>query len=128
MSFDVKPEIMKAINGTNDQAMRTVLTLILGVFESISEKLDKVLGDEKEMRKTVLNGHADSHDGHHEWVEKRIKRDHEIEALVAWARKRKKQEEDDEQSGRKIRDGLLEKIIFAAILSVVSFVAGRGSF
>ncbi len=126
MGFEVKDDIMKAINGTDDQAMRTVFMLMLGLFEAFNDKLDKVLGDEIAMREAVLNGHAPVHHSHHEWVERRIKRDPEIDSIVAWAIAKKKQEEEDQQSGRKIRDGLIEKIIFAAVVGAFGFFVGRG--
>lgn len=127
-SFDVKSEILKAINGTNEPAMRTVLMLMLGLFESVNEKLDAVLSDEAAMRTAVLNGHESVHHGHHEWIERRIKRDPEIEAIVAWAIARKASEEQSIQSGRKIREGVIEKIIAAILIGSASFFVGRGGF
>lgn len=126
MAFNVKDEIMKAINGTNDPSMRTVFMIMLGLFESFNDKLDKVLGDEKAMREAVLNGHEPVHHTHHEWLEKRIKRDPEIELLLAWVITAKKRDEENAQSGRKIRDGLIEKVIWAALAGAVMFVLGRG--
>lgn len=126
MGFNVKDDIMKAINGTDDPAMRTVFMLMLGLFESFNEKLDKVLGDEKAMREAVLNGHEPVHHSHHEWIDRQIKRENEIDAIVAWATAAKKRDEENEQSGRKIRDGLIEKILWAALAGAVMFVLGRG--
>lgn len=126
MGFNVKDDIMKAINGTDDPAMRTVFMLMLGLFESFNEKLDKVLGDEKAMREAVLNGHEPVHHAHHEWLEKRIKRDPEIELLLPWVITAKKRDEENAQSGRKIRDGLIEKVIWAALAGSVMFILGRG--
>ena len=126
MAFNVKDEIMKAINGTNDPSMRTVFMIMLGLFESFNDKLDKVLGDEKAMREAVLNGHEPVHHTHHEWLEKRIKRDPEIELLLAWVITAKKRDEENAQSGRKIRDGLIEKVLWSALAGAVMFVLGRG--
>lgn len=126
--FDVKSEILKAINGTNEPAMRTVLMLMLGLFESVNEKLDAVLSDEAAMRTAVLNGHEPVHHGHHEWLDRRIKREPEIESLVAWAIARKASEEQSIQSGRKIREGVIEKIIAAILIGSASFFVGRGGF
>lgn len=126
MAFNVKDEIMKAINGTNDPSMRTVFMIMLGLFESFNDKLDEVLGDEKAMRAAVLNGHEPVHHTHHEWLEKRIKRDPEIELLLAWVITAKKRDEENAQSGRKIRDGLTEKVIWAALAGSVMFILGRG--
>lgn len=125
MGFNVKEDIMKAINGTDDPAMRTVFMLMLGLFEAFNEKLDKVLGDEKAMRDAVLNGHEPVHHSHHEWIDRQMKRDPEIDAIVAWATAAKKREEEDAKSGRKIRDGLIEKTLWAA-LCIAAFVLGRG--
>lgn len=127
-SFDVKSEILKAINGTNEPAMRTVLMLMLGLFESVNEKLDAVLSDEAAMRTAVLSGHEPVHHEHHEWLDRRIKRDPEIEAIVAWAIARKASEEQSIQSGRKIREGVIEKIIAAILIGSASFFVGRGGF
>lgn len=126
MAFNVKDEIMKAINGTNDPSMRTVFMIMLGLFESFNDKLDEVLGDEKAMRAAVLNGYEPVHHTHHEWLEKRIKRDPEIELLLAWVITAKKRDEENAQSGRKIRDGLIEKVIWAALAGSVMFILGRG--
>ncbi len=126
MGFNVKDDIMKAINGTDDPAMRTVFMLMLGLFESFNEKLDKVLGDEKAMREAVLNGHEPVHHSHHEWIDRQIKRENEIDAIVAWATAAKKRDEENEQSGRKIRDGLIEKILWAVLAGAVMFGLGRG--
>lgn len=123
--FDVKGEILKAINGTNDPAMRTVLMLMLGLFEAVDEKLDAVRRDEAAIRNAALNGHAPVHHDHHEWIERRIKRDPEIETIVAWANARRLVEEQAIASSRKIRDGVVEKIITALVIGAVSFVAGR---
>lgn len=123
--FDVKGEILKAINGTNDPAMRTVLMLMLGLFEAVDEKLDAVRRDEAAIRIAALNGHAPVHHDHHEWLDRRIKRDPEIEAIVAWANARRLVEEQAIASNRKIRDGVVEKIITALVIGSISFVAGR---
>jgi len=125
MAFNVKDGIMDAINGTDDPKMRTVFMLMLGLFESFNDKLDEVIGDEKAMREAVLNGHEPVHHAHHEWVEKRIKRDSEIEAIVAWATIKKKQDDENQNSSRKIRDGLIEKIIFASLGGALAFLAQR---
>ena len=84
MSFDAKSGILKAINETNDPAMRTVLMLLLGVFEEIVEKMDAFVNNEAEIRNMVLNGHTDVHHKHHEWIEERLRRDDEVQELISW--------------------------------------------
>lgn len=127
MSFSAKTEILSAIAKTDDPAMKTVLLLLLGVFEEIGAKIDNVLFNERALRETVLNGHEPVHHKHHEWLEDRIARDGEIEHLIDWIKEQKAEQDENRKSGRKIRDGLIEKILAAVILGAVSFLIGRGS-
>lgn len=109
MSFDAKEEILKAIADTGDKTLKTILLLLLGVLEELGSKIDAIGSDERALREVVLNGHEEVHHGHHEWVAKKIK-----------------QEEDDannaEASKRKIRDGLIEKLLWLALVAL----AGSG--
>lgn len=109
MSFDAKEEILKAIADTGDKTLKTILLLLLGVLEELGTKIDAMGSDERALREVVLNGHEEVHHGHHEWVAKKIK-----------------QEEDDEKnaaaSKRKIRDGLIEKILWLVLVAL----AGSG--
>lgn len=109
MSFDAKSEILKAIADTGDKNLKTILLLLLGVLEELGTKIDAMGSDERALREVVLNGHEEVHHGHHEWVAKKIK-----------------QEEDDEKnaaaSKRKIRDGLIEKILWLVLVAL----AGSG--
>lgn len=109
MSFDAKSEILKAIADTGDKNLKTILLLLLGVLEELGAKIDAIGSDERALREVVLNGHEEVHHGHHEWVAKKIQ-----------------QEEDDaknaESSKRKIRDGLIEKLLWLALVAL----AGSG--
>lgn len=76
-TFNVKSSIMAALEETEDKAMRTILLLLLGVFEHVggeltglNSKLDAILADERALKDKVLNGHAGNHDADHEWVQK----------------------------------------------------------
>lgn len=124
MSFNAKSEILSAIAKTDDPAMKTVLLLLLGVFEEIGSKIDNILGNERALRETVLNGHEPVHHHHHEWLSERIKRDDHIEKIIEWVDQKCQEEADDKASGRKIRDGVMEKIIGAAIVAGISFLIG----
>lgn len=64
--------IVDAIAESDDPKLKVVLRLLLTVVEEIGEKIDTVLADERGLRDVVLNGHADVHHAHHEWLAKRI--------------------------------------------------------
>lgn len=124
MSFNAKSEILSAIAKTDDPAMKTVLLLLLGVFEEIGSKIDSILGNERLLRETVLNGHEPVHHHHHEWLSERIKRDDHIEKIIEWVDTKRQEEADAKSSERKIRDGVLEKVIGTAIVAAGSFLLG----
>lgn len=128
MSFDAKTGILKAINETNDPAMKTVLLLLLGVFEEIGNKIDSVLSNEQALRATVLNGHEPVHHKHHEWLDDRIARDKEIEGLIDWVKAKKDSEADNATSGRKIRDELIAKVLGWGLAGVIGLAAGKAGF
>lgn len=99
MSFDAKSEILKAIADTGDKNLKTILLLLLGVLEELGTKIDAMGSDERALREVVLNGHEEVHHGHHEWVAKKIKQE-EADA------------ENAKASKRKIRDGMIEKLLW----------------
>lgn len=101
----IKQQIVANIASTDDAHMKTVLLLMLGILEEIGGKIDAVLADEKSLRETVLNGHALVHDDDHEWI--KVQRAKEAEAS---------------QSSRKIRDGLIEKILWAALAAAIAWM------
>ena len=103
MSFDAKSGILRAINETNDPAMKTVLLLMLGVFEEIGGKIDSVLKNERVLRETVLNGHTDSHHSHHEWVAAKMI-----------------QEKEAEEDARKVKVGLTEKVLGYLVVAALA--------
>lgn len=101
----VKQQIMTAIAGTDDAHLKTVLILMLGILEEIGGKIDAVLADEKTLRDAVLNGHAAVHDDDHEWI--KVQRAKEVE---------------DKESSRKIRDGIIEKVLWAALAAIAVWI------
>lgn len=121
MSFDAKSGILKAINETADASLRTVLLLMLAVFEELGGKLDNVLQNEDSLRHTVLNGHAANHHRDHEWLDRRIQRDAQIEVIVGWAESKIIKERQDEEDARKVKVDVVGKVfgyIAVAALSV----------
>lgn len=91
-SFNVKSSIMAALEETEDKAMRTILLLLLGVFEhvggelsGVNSKLDAILADERALKDKVLNGHADTHDDDHDWLHEYRGTVARRESVCAWA-------------------------------------------
>ena len=124
MSFSAKSEILSAIAKTDDPAMKTVLLLMLGVFEEIGGKIDSVLKNEQVLRQTVLNGHAVNHDRDHEWLDRRIKRDEKMDLIIGWAENKIIKEREAEEDHRKMKVGLFEKIIGGVLLAAIIGSAG----
>lgn len=121
MANDAKTEILAAIGNTNDANMRTVLLLILVVLDEIGAKIDALRSDEQGLREAVLNGHSAVHDAHHEWLAKRIAAGN-CESTCAWVAKKIQGEAEDAKSSRKIRDGIIERGLWAVlVLSAATF-------
>jgi len=108
MASGVRQQILSAIDKVEDAASRTILLLMLQVVEEIGGKIDAVLADEKSLREAVLNGHTEQHDAHHEWVAAKIA-----------------EERDDKTSRRRIRDGLLEKALWAGVVFAAGAMAAK---
>jgi hypothetical protein len=108
MASPVKQQILSAIDKVEDAASRTILLLMLQVVEEIGGKIDAILADEKSLREAVLNGHTEQHDAHHEWVAAKIL-----------------EEDQDKGSRRRIREGIVEKAIWAAILFTAGALASK---
>lgn len=109
MAEPVRDQILTAIGTTNSPELKTVLLLLLAVLEDIGGKLDMMRNDEKGLREAVLNGHQDVHHAHHEWISGKMQE--EINDAAA-----------EKASHRKIRDGLIEKAVWVALVAV----AGSG--
>lgn len=128
MSFDAKSGILKAINETNDPAMKTVLLLLLGVFEEIGAKIDNFVKNEQSLRDMVLNGHEPVHHTHHEWLEHRIAREEEIRGMMIWIKNKMREETLNKESGRKIRDGVVLEIFKYLVIGGLGLLAGSRFF
>ncbi len=115
MANEVKVEILAAIGKTDDMNMKTVLLLLLAVLDDIGSKIDALRSDEQGLREAVLNGHSAVHDAHHEWLSRRIAAGN-CESTCAWVEKRIAEEKNDLASTRKIRDGLIERGLWAILV------------
>lgn len=98
MSDSIRHRIIAAIADTDDPNLKTVLLLMLGVLEEIGGRLDALRADEAGLRAAVLNGHTEVHEAHHDWVARKMA-----------------EEASDQDSRRKIRDGIIQNILWALI-------------
>lgn len=135
MAFELKSEILAQISKTQDENMRIVLLLLLGVLEAgaegmrqiadsgaegvqrIAAKIDELRNDEDALRKAVLNGIAATHEDDHHWVAQHRKdvADYDAmmiraEPLIKWVEQRVK----DEQTAKDNRKSLVQRALEAA--------------
>lgn len=104
----VKSQIMSAISSAEDAHMKTVLLLMLMVIDEIGGKIDVILQDEGALRHAVLNGHSDQHEAHHDWITVQITK-----------------EAEDNKSKRKIGEGIIEKVLYSAIVFAGGLMASK---
>ena len=116
MSFDVASELKAKIAKENDEDRRTILLLLLGVFEAtnagidkISKKIDSLLSDEQSLRQAVLNGHEGVHHGHHEWIAAKIKSEADAEI-------------DAKTDKREARSTAIRLVVTAAASSLMTII------
>ena len=107
-AFNVRSEILSGIAKTEDQTVKSLLLLMLGVLEEIGGKIDSVISDERSLRETVLNGHSDVHPKHHEWIAEKMQA-----------------EEKNSGSFRKISECLVQNALWIAISSAVTYLLVR---
>jgi hypothetical protein len=91
-TVDPRGEIMAQIAIANDETQRNFLILLLGIldqqtaqYEMLNHKLDAILSDEKAIRNTVLNGHADTHHDDHDYVKEMRAFKQQRKAIDTWA-------------------------------------------
>jgi hypothetical protein len=134
-SSALKNEILNALGQVSDPSHRVVLTLLIRVMDEISGKLDRVLSDEDKIKHIVLNGHSTEHDAHHDWVANQIayeisnpqmielaKDRHRHGGYCDYASRKKKEEDASIDSSRKIKNGVIERIIWAVIMMIVGAI------
>ena len=107
-TFNVRSEILSGIAKTEDQTVKSLLLLMLGVLEEIGGKIDSVISDERSLRETVLNGHSDVHPKHHEWIAEKMQA-----------------EEKNSGSFRKISEGLVQNALWIGLSSAVTYLLVR---
>lgn len=122
MPTTIKQDIMAAIGRTDDPTMKAVLLLLLGVLEEIGGKIDAMRADEVGLREAVLNGHAEDHNKHHEWIAKQIESD--CADVCDWARNKKAEEEEAAKEARIDRRSARDAAIRQVVTILCSFAAG----
>lgn len=137
----LESDLIKALSEVNDPAQRMVLGLLLRTQKEISNKLDTVLADESKIRQIVLNGHTEDHHDHHVWLEGHLRNDvvikavntvHDETGLCYFARAELERQKENKSSTRKIRDALIQNLIWGALvfvggaLSSYAFLALKG--
>lgn len=125
MGFDAKAGILKAINETNDPSLKTVLLLLLGVFEEIADKIDNVLTNEDALRSTVLNGYEPVHHEHHKWIADRITKDEDVKTKMSWINVKMAEEERNKETKRKATDTMVIELVKIATVSIGSIAAAK---
>lgn len=118
MSQSAKDGIMAAIAKASNPDMMAVLLLLLTVLEEIGGKIDAMRADEVGLREAVLNGHASSHDKHHEWVEERIQSN--CATACSWAEQKMQAEKTTEDNAKKdisiAREAFIRQLVGALVL------------
>ena len=100
MSEGMKKNIQAAIAATNDQNLRSLLLLLLGVLEEIGDKLDALVADDK---------HRDDHD----WIE--ALRQSKLAEACSWAEQKMIEERRDNRELRKMQWDIRSTLITTAI-------------
>lgn len=119
--FDVRSEILRAIGKTNDEQMKMVLLLMLGVLEEIGGKIDEFLRDEKTLRDKVLNGHEPQHHAHHDYVAKCI--ENKFLDDCEWVKRKRKEEEEAEDNKKTLKQQFWEAVVNQAGSIIVVAIA-----
>lgn len=138
---NLRAELRAAIAETDDAHTRALLLLMQGLyditatgFQTLNDKIDSVLNNEKELREKVLNGHAPDFDETmkwvkgemlfsprqkhiNRWVEERMQNNGYCDYAAGKMRQEEKEEADAADSKRRIRDGVIEKILIGVISS-----------
>ena len=137
--FNVRAEILSKIAETRDDTLRTILLLLLGVLDEIGSKIDNVMKDDATIKKLVLEHHAESHAGHHDYLNGKIINDPRIQQMIAralpaleWAEAKQIEErqlaKDNKGSLRHIIETLIAQAVPMLIAATLAGLAVKGWF
>lgn len=136
--LNLKRDMLEALSTVQDPGQRIVLMLLLRSMDNISSKLDRVLSDEAKIKHIVLNGYSDQHDAHHRFIEEQLAKKEDSVSVVNFVKQRNalggycdyasrklEEEKDIKISKRKIGEGVLEKLIAAALIFIAGVVSSN---
>jgi ATP-dependent Lon protease len=154
---NLRAELRAAIAETDDAHTRALLLLMQGLyditaagfqqaaqiqaegFQTLNDKIDSVLNNEKELREKVLNGHAPDFDETmkwvkaemlfsprqkhiNRWVEERMQNNGYCDYAAEKMKQEEKEAENSADSKRRIRDAVIEKVLIGVISSASTAV------
>jgi hypothetical protein len=137
----LREDILNSMTKLEDPTYRAVLSLMLRVSTSqqkllneMIQKVDVVIEDDKRLRAIVLNGHLENHEDHHDWVDKHLNRNNNLDYMVSlvedrkkhggycdWAHKKMTEEQTTHNSNRDFFRGILEKALAAGLIFFLGF-------
>ena len=129
----LKKDMMSALSTIQDPGQKIVLMLLIRSIDSISLKLNRVLADDETLKEIVLNGSAKDHDAHHRWITEQLAKSTETTNTLNFVKdrvhsggycdyaKRKLQDEENSKiDSRKVKTGLIEKVLLVLLGSIFS--------
>lgn len=125
----VRDQIIQQIGKTGSEDLRVVMTMMLGVLEhsvqaseEIKDRLDVLLNDGS-LRASILNGHADRHHTHHDFIDELMHAEKQREPVCEWAKKKMQEEEAANRIKAQRWNRLVSKIIEHSATIVITGAA-----
>ena len=145
MEQSTESELLTAIQGAEDPAMRAILMIQLkmlrdvsGMFGALSKQIQEFMVDEKRISEMVLNGGAATHTDEHHWqrefrveweslrpVMNMMRDRHAKGGYCDYATEMVHNRAEDEKSKRGIRDDLITKFIWGMFILTVGAFVGK---
>ena len=145
MEQSTESELLAAIQGAEDPAMRAILMIQLkmlrdvsGMFGALSKQIQEFMVDEKRISEMVLNGGAATHTDEHHWqrefrveweslrpVMNMMRDRHAKGGYCDYAKEMVNARSEDAKSKRNIRDDLITKFIWGAFILTIGAFVGK---
>lgn len=144
MEQSTESELLAAIQGAEDPAMRAILMIQLkmlrdvsGMFGALSKQIQDFMADEKRLSEMVLNGGAATHTDEHHWQREFRQEWEDLRPVINMMRERHAKggycdyasemvhnRAEDQKSKRGIRDDLITKFIWGVFILIVGAFVG----
>ena len=144
MEQSTESELLTAIQGAEDPAMRAILMIQLkmlrdvsGMFGALSKQIQEFMVDEKRISEMVLNGGAATHTDEHHWqrefrveweslrpVMNMMRDRHAKGGYCDYAAEMVHNRDEDKKSKRGIRDDFIKRLLWSGLLLLVGLVVG----